>query len=330
MTPPRARVPSVAMGPRPSVLIFLHHLKTGGTTLRTILGRQYPMDAIHTVAARPVEPAQLKGLRRLESSVRLVQGHIPFGVHAFVPRAAKYLTLLRHPRERVHSLYHHVLEEPRREIHAQAAGHLGSLEEFLQSGVLLEVDNGQTRRLSGASPPFGECSDAMLEAAKRNLRERFLAVGLTERFDESLVLFRRLLGWRGVFYHRQEKRTGRPHAELRAESARLIERHNALDLELYAYAAALFDEKLSAMEEDFREEVATLRAVNDALTRQAAGRRALRAEPVWTLQQRDTTTGLHSALLDAYIACVAHDRALQWENARLRRSLSKLEKRLDR
>jgi hypothetical protein len=320
-----------AEGPRPPVLIFLHHLKTGGTTLRGIIGRQYPPEAIHSTAGRASTAAELKGLRRLDADVvRVVQGHLPFGVHAFLPRPGRYVTLLRNPVERIASLYHHVLEEPDREIHAQSRGHLGSLEEFVESGVLLEVDNGQTRRLSGENPRYGECTTEMLHAAQRHLRERFLAVGTTERFDESLVLFRRLFGWRGVFYPKRQKRTGRLHGDLAPERVRLIERYNRFDLELHAYAAGLLDEALRSAGSDFADEVATLRRVNEALVRHAAARREMRSDPVYTLAEKDAPTGLSSALLDAYIACVQHDRSLQWENARLRRSLSKLEKRMRR
>jgi hypothetical protein len=313
------------------MLVFLHHLKTGGTTLRAILGRQYPPAAIHNTAGRPMEAVQLKGLRRMDPDlIRVVQGHIPFGVHAYLPRPAKYITLLRHPVERIASLYHHVLEEPGRDIHEELLPHLASIEEFVQSGASLEVDNGQTRRLSGSSPPFGQCTLEMLESAKRHLREHFVVVGLTERFDETLVLFRRLLGWRGVFYHRRQKTTDRPRGPLAPETLRVLERHNRLDLELHAYAEMLFEEFLSAADADFHDEVTTLRAVNDALSRQGDARRALQSDAVWTLADADPTTGLPLTLLDAYAACLAHDRTLQWENARLRRTLSKLEKRASR
>jgi hypothetical protein len=312
-------------------MVFVHHLKTGGTTLRAIIGRQYPAGAVYNTAGRPGDAMQLKGLRRIDpDEVRLIQGHLPFGVHEFLPRPAKYITLLRHPVERIASLYHHVVEEPGRDIHDQVRGHLGSLAEFVQSRALLELDNGQTRRLSGANPAFGECTADMLVAAKRHLREYFLAVGLTERFDETLVLLRRLLGWRGVFYHRRLKGTGRGRGELAPETAQMIARQNELDLDLHSYAATLFEEALSAAGSDFQEEVATLRAVNGALSRRQAARRALRTDPTWTLAERDAQTGLHTALLDAYVACLAHDRSLQSENARLRRTLGKLQKRIAR
>ena len=40
----------------------------------------------------------------------------------------------------------------------------------------------------------------MLETAKRNLEAHFAWVGITERFDESLVLLGRTFGWRDVRY----------------------------------------------------------------------------------------------------------------------------------
>ena len=52
----------------------------------------------------------------------------------------------------------------------------------------------------GCAEPFGEVTDEMLEQAKHNLRDDIVYFGLTERFDESLVLAKRRLGFRSILY----------------------------------------------------------------------------------------------------------------------------------
>ena len=52
----------------------------------------------------------------------------------------------------------------------------------------------------------------MLERAKRNLDEHFSWLGMTERFDESLILLRRTFGWRDVRY--VSRNVSRSRAEL--------------------------------------------------------------------------------------------------------------------
>ena len=57
------------------------------------------------------------------------------------------------------------------------------------------------RRLRGPEKPPPPLTEGDLAQAKRNL-DRFLVVGLTERFDESFILIRRALGWRLPMYER--------------------------------------------------------------------------------------------------------------------------------
>lgn len=83
-----------------------------------------------------------------------------------------------------------------------------------------------------------------LGAAEAHLREHFAAVGLTERFDESLLVFKRHLGWGWVCYLKENISPGRPSlSEVPAAARRAIERRNELALALYDRAARCFDEQ---------------------------------------------------------------------------------------
>src|SRR5437667_105406 len=63
-------------------------------------------------------------------------------------------------------------------------------------------DNDQTRQLAGKCgiPKARTSAEEMLRIAKRNLTEHFTVVGVTEKFDRSLLLMKRCLGWGRPFY----------------------------------------------------------------------------------------------------------------------------------
>jgi hypothetical protein len=91
-------------------VIFLHNLKAGGTTFREILIRQYGARAVYTVGGRHRTTGDLRRIRSLDvDKVRVIQGHIPFGVHELLRRESTYVTLLRDPVERIVSLYRFIL-----------------------------------------------------------------------------------------------------------------------------------------------------------------------------------------------------------------------------
>ena len=108
------------------------------------------------------------------------------------------------------SHYYYVLQEPRHYLHGDIAGGRMSLAEYVASGITTEVDNGQTRLLAGeelsqqphgeSATPFGRCDRGMLDLAKARLAHNFAVVGVSERFDEAVVLMQRALGWRAPFY----------------------------------------------------------------------------------------------------------------------------------
>jgi len=85
-------------------LIFLHIPKTAGITFRRIVTQQYDLSAHHQIDGEHIEDsvAAFKGLPETRrANVRLLTGHMPFGLHQFLPRRARYITLLRDPIERV-------------------------------------------------------------------------------------------------------------------------------------------------------------------------------------------------------------------------------------
>jgi hypothetical protein len=120
-----------------------------------------------------------------------------------------------------------------------------SLKEAIERRVNVMLNDAQTRLLSGAwgEVPFGELTADHLAQAKRNLAQ-CTVVGLTERFDESLLLMQRAFGWGDISYQRANVTQGRPKKEsLDAATLAVIRQAHPLDLALYDYAQQLFAEQ---------------------------------------------------------------------------------------
>jgi hypothetical protein len=255
------------MDPATSALIFLHIPKSGGTTLHGIIERQYPADRIYTVDSRDVR-ASIAAFKALPEEARrrlqVLKGHMAFGLHAWLPQPSTYITLVRHPVERAISHYYHIRRTPHHTHYATVVGQDMSLHEFILAGVSRLVDNGQVRALAAAEEvPYGHCTAALLERAIAHIEGYFTLVGLTERFDETLVLLRRALGWRVTAYRtRNVGRNRPPTAAVPAATLKLIADLNELDLRLYEYAVGRFAEAMTAYGPDFPAAVARFRRGN--------------------------------------------------------------------
>jgi Galactose-3-O-sulfotransferase len=103
----------------------------------------------------------------------------------------------------------------------------------------------------------------MLDIAKKNLAEHFAAVGISEEFDRSVILMKRILAWRNPFYLKQNVGLHRPRKEdIPPETLRVIEAHNALDIELYRYAKELFRKQVYLQGNSFDLEAQIFRKLN--------------------------------------------------------------------
>jgi hypothetical protein len=235
----------------PNSLIFLHIPKAAGTTLQQIIERQYPTEANYTFGASATESvAAFKALpEEKRHAIRVLKGHMGFGLHTYLREPSTYITFLRHPVSRYISYYHHVLRSPVHYLYEEKRMPRNtSLEAFVRGQFTIELNNGQTRLLAGEDglwqeTPFGEWPPDMLEKAKANLDAFFSVVGVAERFDESLLLLQRRLGWRNILYAR-ENVAPQTTAVLPPNLRQEIERQNELDLALYRYAQSRLEAEI--------------------------------------------------------------------------------------
>ncbi|MDQ2824039.1 MAG: sulfotransferase family 2 domain-containing protein [Verrucomicrobiota bacterium] len=252
-------------------LIFLHIPKAGGSTISKILEQRYSRAETLTLDDRDRQIAQLKALPAAQrGQYRLIQGHLFFGLHRFIPGATTYITFLRRPVERVLSFYYYARSTPDHYLYPLLATERLDLKTLLARDLTLELRNEQTRLLAGDEweDPQRIVTRAALELAKANLRTHFRVVGLLEEFDASLLLLRRTFGWHLPFYVKENVTKEKPdETSLNAETRRLVEDANSLDLELYEYARNLFDERRRAAGDSFAAELCHFRQLNRAYAR---------------------------------------------------------------
>jgi len=260
--------------PERPLLLFVHIPKASGTTLRHIIQRQYPAGAVYRTTD-PSPAAIAKALRELQnaSDVQCVAGHMEFGLHRYLTRPARYITMLRHPVPRLVSHYEFVRRTPDHFLHDRVLAEGITLDEYVTRALTTEINDGQVRLLCGlecaTNVGYGEVSEEMFEAARLNLRNHFLAVGITERFDESLLLFGAVLGWRSLAYAPVNTRPARRAYAISESTKELIVRYNRFDVRLYDDACELLQTALSNHGIDAMK-LALLRARNVA---HRAGRR---------------------------------------------------------
>jgi len=240
-------------------VVFIHIPKTGGMTLYSMIRDIYKPSELHKInpAMESIEKYRHLSQDR-KDKLKVIYGHMDYRIHELLPPNSRYVTLMRNPVERVISHYHYVrrtANDPLRELAMRS-----SLDDWVARCNLNEMDNGQTRRLSGAmdSVKFGECSAQMLELARHNVQRNFALVGITERFDETYGLMSKLFDW--PIKHYQPRNAAQQRSsikEIPVRTIRLIDKFNALDMELYEYATRLFADRLG--QTDIENEVRLLK-----------------------------------------------------------------------
>jgi hypothetical protein len=228
-------------------LVFVHIPKAAGTSLREVIARQYPR-RVQLATEGPIVLSE-----RQRQSVRVLVGHVDYDTYAQLAAPVDVITMLRDPVQRIISLYYYILRRPAHPFQELVQG--CSLERFAASGWE-QVRDHQVRQISGGPAPD-------LEAAKRNLMHGMRVFGIAERFDESLLLMQRALGWGHVLHRVLNMTADRPRgADIPRRAIAEIERANPADLELYAWASAEFTRRLARQDEAFGRSLRRLRRWN--------------------------------------------------------------------
>ncbi|MGL5835462.1 MAG: sulfotransferase family 2 domain-containing protein [Waterburya sp.] len=261
--------------PEDSLVIFTHIPKTAGTSLRHIIQSQFqPQQVFEFYHLKTQPPKVRKGIEKYnqlteaqKKAIKFISGHVGFGLHEFLPRPCSYITVLRDPVERVVSYYYHLLQKQNNLVKHK------TLPEFIQTYG--GVHNSMSCYLSGLTLKSQlqdssidlnsqQFSHETLKIAKANLQQHFKLVGLVERFDETCILLRKILGWNLTSFYVKKNVTKHRNliAELPQDTLELIYKFNELDIQLYTYAQENFAEMIKQYGTNFTEDLEHFKVAN--------------------------------------------------------------------
>lgn len=200
-------------------LIFVHVAKTGGLSLRNAIQDQSTVVIPHT--------ANLADWGAQAANATVAVGHIPYGLHEHLGgREYDYLTILRHPVERVLSKYYYT-------TNLEVRGKCVS--DFMVGQFSHALHNLMVKQLSGV--PIlekREMTEADYEKALENLKT-FKYIGFTRELSELFNRLKADYNFPGALGHTNKTRNNRVEAVDQSEIDAILE-FNQLDLRLFKEA----------------------------------------------------------------------------------------------
>ena len=232
-------------------VVFLHCIKTGGTTFSRVLQRLYG-DSYTFLDDDAVE-ACVKGLEGydcMEVHAKLRDDQLVWGTKNLMKESnwgllsdAKVFAMFRDPVECYISNFYQS-QKFTKTLEGTAARAWSSPETL--DGFLADPKYGnlQLKFLLGVEPEDDRVlTDEDLQHAKRLISTVGINVGILERYDESLHLFEQVTGSRiplGIVVVRNKNRVSRAERVVVDATTQRIRDRNALDQGLYDFAQEVF------------------------------------------------------------------------------------------
>ncbi len=256
---------------------FLHIPKASGTTIRTVISREYGVGSTFYYEPesslfpdRKTPEIYLRS-RLSQGHVRLITGHMRYGVHRALHRPARYFTMLRDPIERTLSDYFYAYAYPLHRFRNEIVdGHMGFADFLNVEGVspALATTYFVGGEFEGLHDP--------LESALFNLNNCFVSIGTSERFDESILLIARDLGWRPPLYLRRnvtrmDDKLRDQRRQVREAARESLGEFFASDYQLYHAADELLSTRVHGLGARFQQALGNYSELQDALAQLDTG-----------------------------------------------------------
>jgi hypothetical protein len=240
------------------MLYYLHIPKSAGTSVRSLFNRVYGNRLVEVY--RGIDAQYVRELAAICHPDSVLFGHYSFSLHRRLGDAEpRYMTILRHPVQRVISWYKSALRDPQSRAYRKIQRDHLTLAEAVERGIAPEVNNHSVRALAGndrrwqwkydflnrySSRFLGKHSYQFngrryLDAAVANLNNFFGFVGIADRLD-LLTQYLRLRGELPLGCATMPHENVTPPMDLAVDSQTIavIEKANELDMLLYEKVAA--------------------------------------------------------------------------------------------
>ncbi len=170
-------------------LILSHVPRTGGASLNLFVRRLLPSSKVYRYRSRHLDQtsnvlAQMSEQER--NKYRAFQGHFRFGEHRSLSKPSLYLSLLRHPVERLISLYEHSREHGLPAI-KEKLNEL-SIEDFIKDKIETSKDGLYTAQM------YWMTGERTLPGACDVIKERYLMCAATDQLDRMQRVLGKLYG----------------------------------------------------------------------------------------------------------------------------------------
>ena len=263
------------------LFIHLHIPKTGGTTLRDIIQRQYQSEKILMIPKLDESEDILKEVSTSQiNQLKLIQGHLKYGIHNHFHRRAKYFAIIRDPINRVLSTYYYVLSQKNNPQNLSTSNNQMTIYDYVQSGVNPFLINGQTQLISGKTGNIENPiikSEELFSLAKENIANDFLFLGITEMFDETILILKNMLGWHMPYYSIANRTKNKPNYDaVNPTIISFIKEHNQLDIKLYNITKTSLLNKIVEENDIFQNRINKFKKINKLLNPLFSYSRAIR------------------------------------------------------
>ena len=263
------------------LFIHLHIPKTGGTTLRDIIQRQYRSEKILMIPKLEESENILKEVSTSQiNQLKLIQGHLKYGIHNHFHRRAKYFAIIRDPINRVLSTYYYVLSQKNNPQNLSTSNNQMTIYDYVQSGVNPFLINGQTQLISGKTGDIDNPiiqSEELFSLAKENIENDFLFLGITEMFDETILILKNMLGWHMPYYSIANRTKKKPNYDaVNPTIISFIKEHNQLDIKLYNITKTSLLNRIAEENDIFQNRINKFKKINRLLNPLFSYSRAIR------------------------------------------------------
>lgn len=224
---------------------FIHIEKTAGITINHLLRRSFGIRHfdIEPRNARDdfVSKADLQALTSYFPFIQSIAGHKikPYSDLAS-DKEFKFYTFLREPLQRCASQYQYQVQVMDKQL---------SFDQWIN---LDRYHNFQTKKIAG---------QANVDQAFNILNEKVFFVGLLEKFDESLLLMKRMFQPKKIDIRYTQKNVARDDSIKNSifknsRKRKMLERANELDVELYEYVKnSIFEAQVNSYKGDLENDI---------------------------------------------------------------------------